>query len=135
MSAEGYSNEDQAESLGVDRQRVRRWRHRWARAFGALVDAEGEGACERDLVRLVRGVLADDMPSGAPPKFSAEQVASIIAVACESPKDSGLPVSHWTPKELACEVVKRGIVQSISARQIDRFLARRTFDRTRASIG
>lgn len=32
-----------------------------------------------------------------------------------------LPVSHWTP-ELAREAAKRGIVESISPRQVDRFL-------------
>jgi len=135
MSAEGRHNEDQAEGLGVDRQRVRRWRHRWARAWGSLVDAEEEEASDKDFETLIVGVLADDRRSGAPPKFSPEEVASIIALAFEPPGDSGLPVSHWTPPELAREAIKRGIVRSISARQVDRFLARRTCDRTRASIG
>ena len=70
-----------------------------------------------------------------PPKFTPEEITGIIALACESPADSGLPVSHWTPPELAREAVRRGIVESISPRQVDRFLAKRTCDRTRASIG
>lgn len=37
MSAEGVDNEDQSKELGVDRQRVRRWRHRWANASEVLV--------------------------------------------------------------------------------------------------
>jgi len=49
-------------------------------------------------------------------------VAQIISLACEKPEDSGLPVSHWTPPELAREAAKRGIVESISPRQVDRFL-------------
>jgi hypothetical protein len=68
-------------------------------------------------------------------KFSAEQIAGLIALACEPPADSGLPVSHWTPPELAREAVKRGLVQSISPRQVDRFLAPRTCDRTRVNTG
>jgi transposase len=135
MLAEGRHNEEQAEELGVDRQRVRRWRHRWARGWESLVDAEEEEAGDKDLIKLIVGVLRDDTRSGAPPKFSAEQVISIIAVACEPPKDSGLPVSHWTPEELAREVARRGIVESISPRQVDRFLAKRPFDRTRVSTG
>lgn len=135
MSAEGRENANQARELGVDRQRIRRWRHRWARASEALAAAESEGATDRDLEKLIIAVFADDERSGAPPKFRPEQVASIIALACERPADSGLPVSHWTPPELAREAIKRKIVESISPRQIDRFLARRTCDRTRASTG
>jgi hypothetical protein len=97
--------------------------------------AEQREASAKDLEKLIIGILTDEDRCGAPPKFTPEQIARIIALACESPADSGIPVSHWTPPELAREAVKRGIVESISARQVDRFLARRTCDRTRASIG
>lgn len=135
MSAEGRNNEDQAEVLGVDRQRVRRWRRRWAKAAADLAVAEKDGATDKDLEKLILAVLADDERSGAPPTFTPEQLAGIIALACEPPGDSGLPVSHWTPAELAREAIKRKIVASISPRHVDRFLARRTSDRTRASTG
>lgn len=134
-SAEGHENASQAAELGVDRQRVRRWRHRWAGAEKALADAEAEGADDRDLAALVVGVLTDNDRPGAPATFTPEQIAAIIALACEPPEDSGRPVSHWTPAELAREATKRGIVESISPRHVDRFLARPTCDRTRVSIG
>lgn len=135
LSGAGRDNADQAVELGVDRQRIRRWRHRWAKAEAALAAAEERGASDKDFENLVLRILGDDHRSGAPVTFSAEQVASIISLACEPPKDSGLPVSHWTPPELAREAIKRGIVESISPRQVDRFLGRRTCDRTRASTG
>ena len=135
MSAAGRNNEDQGDELGVDRQRVRRWRHRWAGASAALVAAEEEGATDQDLEQLILRVLGDDDRSGTPPKFRPEQMAAIIALACEPPAESGLPVSHWTPAELAREAIKRRIVESISPRHVDRFLARRTCDRTRVSTG
>jgi transposase len=135
LSAEGHANEHQAAELGIDRQRVRRWRHRWARARPALVAAANRGASDKDLEKLIIGILMDDDRCGAPPKFTPEQMAGIIALACESPADSKIPISHWTPPELAREAVKRGIVESISPRQVDRFLAKRTCDRTRASTG
>jgi hypothetical protein len=135
MSAEGRNNEDQGRELGIDRQRVRRWRKRWAKASAALVAAENEGASDKDLEKLILRVLVDNPRRGAPSKFRAEQVAGIIALACEPPADSGLPVSHWTPSELAREAMKRKIVESISPRQVDRFLARRASDRTRVSTG
>ena len=135
MSAAGRNNEDQGDELGVDRQRVRRWRHRWAGASAALVAAENDGATDQDLEKLILRVLRDDERSGAPPKFTPEHMAAIIALACEPPADRGLPVSHWTPSELAREAIKRRIVESISPRHVDRFLARRTCDRTRVSTG
>jgi putative transposase len=134
-SAQGRPNLHQAAALGVDRQRVRRWRYRWAAAQQELAAAELQNASDQELEAKIIGVLSDDPRSGAPPKFSPEQVASIIALACEPPQDSGLPVSHWTPPELAREAVKRGIVESISPRQVDRFLARRGFGRTNRNIG
>jgi homeodomain-containing protein len=135
MSADGRANLRQADELQVDRQRVRRWRHRWAKASKVLAAAEEEGATDKELEKMILAVLADDQRSGAPPTFTPEQVATIIALACEPPGDSGLPVSHWTPPELAREAIKRGIVESISPRQVDRFLVKRTCDRTRASTG
>jgi transposase len=135
LSAEGLPNETQADKLGIDRQCVRRWRHRWAKARPALDAAAHREASAKDLEKLIVGILADDERPGAPVKFTPEQITGIIALACELPNDSGLPFSHWTPPELAREAVKRGIVDSISPRQVDRFLARRTCDRTRASTG
>lgn len=135
LSAEGWVNEAQADELGIDRQCVRRWRHRWARARPALLAAEKRGASDKDLEKLIIGILDDDERCGAPPKFTPEQITGIIALACEPPADSGLPISHWTPPEIAREAIRRGIVDSISPRQVDRFLAKRTCDRTRAVTG
>ena len=56
------------------------------------------------------------MRPGAPATFSAEQWCQIIALACEPPEASGRPISHWTPRELADEACKRGIVATISKR-------------------
>jgi len=125
-SADGEINIEQADKLGVDRQRVRRWRVRWAKAESALAAAEAEGASNEDLREKVLGVLSDEHRCGAPTKFTPEQVVSIVALACEPPADSALPISHWSPSELARESIKRGIVKSISPRQVDRFLAKRT---------
>ena len=58
----------------------------------------------------------------APGKFTPQQVTQILAVACEPPEKSGRPITHWTAHELADEVVKRGIVTSISTSQVSRFL-------------
>ena len=83
---------------------------------------EEEGVGDKELRQSIESILADAPRSGAPPTFTAEQIVQIVAVSCENPEQSGRPVTHWTPGELANEVVKRGIVKSISPRQVGRFL-------------
>ncbi len=47
----------------------------------------------------------------------------LIAVACTPPKEHGRPISHWTPRELADEMVVQGVFESISVRHVARILA------------
>lgn len=69
----------------------------------------------------------DEPRQGAPVKFTAEQVVQIMALACEAPQACGLPISQWSGQELATEAVKRGIVETISPRSVERFLKRSRF--------
>lgn len=135
MSSDGHNNEEQARQLGIDRQRVRRWRTRWSEHQQRLADAEAESVVDKDLVKLMKAVLGDAPRPGGPHTFTAEQVAQIISVACEPPETHGLPVSHWTPHELAAVVMARGIVETISERQVGRFLARATSGQIEAGTG
>jgi len=66
MAAEGRNNEDLAEELGVDRQRVRRWRTRWAKASPGLAAAEADGVEDKDLEGLILAIFSDEERSGAP---------------------------------------------------------------------
>ncbi|MEO0853218.1 MAG: helix-turn-helix domain-containing protein [Cyanobacteria bacterium J06648_11] len=135
MSADGYNNGEQACNLGIDRQRVRRWRSRWSECQPRLAEAEAGSVVDKDLAKLMKEILGDAPRPGGPHTFTAEQVAQIIAVACEPPADHGLPVTHWTPRELAAVVIARGIVQTISERQVGRFLARVTSGQTGVGTG
>ena len=67
-------------------------------------------------------MLSDEPRPGNPGKFTPEQVTQILALACEPPEKSGRPITHWTAHELADEAQKRGIVASISASQVNRYL-------------
>jgi len=120
LAFEGETNEAIAEKVGCERHIVGVWRRRWARGFQRLVLVEC-GEKPSALPRALQRFLSDSPRSGWTGKFSGEQVALIIAVACEPPEKCGRPVTHWTPRELADEVKKRGIVVSISARQVGRF--------------
>jgi putative transposase len=121
LAFEGQANESIAQRIQCERHMVGVWRRRWARALQRLVLVEC-GEKHSALPRAIERLLSDSPRRGWAGKFSAEQVAQIIAVACEPPEKCGRPVTHWTPRELADEVKKRGIVASISARQVGRFL-------------
>jgi putative transposase len=121
---EGKSNTVIAQELGGDRLTVRLWRERWHEHAERRAALEEETDNEKELEAFIIDSLRDAYRSGTPPTFSAEQVVQIVALACEDPQASGYPVSHWTPKEVAAEAIKRGIVESISERQVGRFLKR-----------
>lgn len=117
--ADGTGNRELARDHKLDREAVRCWRTRWVALLPTLNRAE---ISDQDLRELALKGLRDLPRSGAPPTFTAEQIVQIIAVACEEPAKSGRPISHWTPKELAAEVVHRQIVKTISPSSVGRFL-------------
>ena len=73
-------------------------------------------AADKELEAQIEAILSDQPRPGTPATFSAEQICHIVAVGCEDPGESGRPITEWTPHELADEVRKRGIVESISPR-------------------
>jgi putative transposase len=124
-AASGANNDQIAKLLGIDRGTVRTWRMRWLAALPRLKAAENVGDDdERVLAGLVEEVLVDEPRSGKPATFTPEQICRIVALACEDPRDCGRPLTHWSTTELADEVVKQGIVRTISARSVGRFLGR-----------
>jgi transposase len=121
LAFSGLRNEEIAERIGLGRRPVGRWRRRWAKAWSGLIDLECRET-KAELRRAIEALLTDEARPGAPGKFTPEQVTQILAVACEPPEKSGRPITHWTAFELADEVVKRGIVASISTSQVGRYL-------------
>ncbi len=121
LAFEGLKNETIAARLGCERHGIGIWRRRWQKAFDQLVRVE---CLEKPsaLHAAIADVLGDLPRAGCGGTFTAEQIALILAVACEPPDKSGRPVTHWTSRELADEVIKRGIVATISVRQVGRFL-------------
>lgn len=122
LAFEGWHNQDIAIKVGLTRKQVGLWRRRWQESETALLAIECQET-KAELSRAIKDILSDAPRSGRPGTFTAEQVTAILAVACELPEQSGRPVSHWTNRELADEVVKRGIVESISATHVGRLLA------------
>jgi transposase len=110
----GKNNSRISEELGVNRETVRLWRERWIQLQPIPL---GEMGVEERLEDLPR--------SGAPARITADQRCQIEALACEQPEKSGRPISHWTGREIAEEIMKRGIVEQISARHAGGLLKRR----------
>lgn len=113
--------------LNCNYQTVRTWRGRWDGAWDKLLEIEAL-TDEQELEQAIIEVLSDRPRPGSPAKFTAEVICQLIKVACEDPVLSGRPITEWTPRELADEVVKREIVESISVSQVGRFLKRGGFE-------
>jgi putative transposase len=110
-AATGQNNTQIAASLGIAAKTARQWRARW-RAVAAVSLA--------DLAVSER--LADAPRAGAPGRLSAAQVCQIIALACERPAASDRPISQWSAREVADEIVQRGITDRLSPRHAARLL-------------
>ena len=105
---------------------VRKWRYRWLSYEDVFADIENAGkeSWKKDLENKIKESLKDIQRPGSPSTFTPEQYCQILKVSLEDPGDSNRPVTHWSSRELADEVIKRGIVKSISSTQIKRFLKR-----------
>lgn len=125
MSAEGKSNNGIEKALGIDAKTVKKWRDRYSVEHEELREIEQERP--QKLRKAIEKTLTDEQRAGSPAKFRDEQVAAILAMACEEPSKYELPFSHWTAGMLQREVIKSGIVESISVRQVGRFLKRERF--------
>jgi transposase len=118
---DGQENQAIAAAIDLDPTAVGTWRRRWVKAWPKLIQIE----CTQTHAafrRAIEDVLGDAPRRGNPGKFTPEQVTQILALACTPPEQSGRPMTHWTYKELADEAKKRGIVVSISAAQVGRYL-------------
>lgn len=124
----GYSNLRIENEIGYSREKVKRWRFRWLSYEAAFESIESEVSDKRvwhELELKIRECLSDAPRPGGPSKFSAHQYCQILGLALEDPTLSGRPVSEWTLSELADEIQKRAIVDSISRSQVGSFLKRK----------
>ena len=103
-AARGRPNARIAAGLGVSVDTVRKWRGRFA----------------------ARGLdgLQDRPRAGRPRRISAADRAAVVALACQLPAATGVPLAHWTGPELAAELTARELASSpVSASSVLRILA------------
>ncbi|GAC1564500.1 MAG: hypothetical protein NVS2B7_38480 [Herpetosiphon sp.] len=110
-AADGVNNSQIARRLELDVDTVRLWRQRWL-AFAPIPYTD----------LSVEERLSDVPRAGRPVQITADQRCQIVALACEIPTDAQRPISQWTGREIADEVVKRGILPTLSARHAARLL-------------
>jgi putative transposase len=118
-AAEGKNHAEIARDLKVSIDMATLWRGRWL----ALQAIEPE-----DLSLEER--LADLPRPGAPSRLSADQLCQMEQMACEVPEKAGRPISQWTGREIADEMINRGMVTYISPRHAARLLKKRVSNRT-----
>ena len=102
-AARGRASAAIAADLHVSVDTVRKWRGRFAaRGLDGLVD-------------LPR--------SGRPRRISALERAAVVALACQLPAATGVPLARWSGPELAAEITKAGLASPISPSSVLRILA------------
>src|SRR3954454_16895963 len=102
-AADGQTNAAIARRLGICADTVRKWRARYC--------AEGLAG------------LADRPRPGRRRIFSAAAEAEVKALACALPAETGVPLARGSSAELAAEAVTRGLVLTVSASTVGRWLA------------
>lgn len=123
-AADGANNAQIARQLAVTVDTARLWRSRWL-GFQPIPLADLSVA-ER---------LTDVPRAGRPSDISPEAVCRIVALACEAPSLSGRPISQWSAREVADEIVARGILAQISPRHAARLLKRGISNRIASATG
>lgn len=124
LAADGKSHTQIASELSISIDMARLWRNRWY-SF-TPIPLEDLSVSER---------LEDVPRPGKPTRISAEQVCQIVALACAAPEESGRPISQWTGREMADEIMRRGIVETISPRHAQRLLKKTTCNPIASGIG
>lgn len=102
-AADGWPNAAIARKLAITEDTVRRWRGRFA--------------AER-----VPG-LEDRPRAGRPRIYSDVAAAEVKAMACALPAETGVPLARWSSTELAAEAVTRGVLDTVSASTVRRWLS------------
>ena len=102
-AADGCPNRRIAADLGISQDKARRWRGRFAaRGLDGL----------RDLPR-----------PGRPRQISAADRVAVVALACQLPAVTGVPLARWTGPELLAELTAGPAAGTMSLTSLRRILA------------
>jgi transposase len=108
-----------AEQIGVRAGVCTKSVYKWTARYCQRREAEPKAG--------VRNWLADADRVGTPGNIEPEVWVDLLALVTSEPRDSGRPITHWTHRELADELVVRRRVQSIAHTSVGRFLSHGQF--------
>jgi len=118
-AAAGQSDSTIVRELKVSMDMVRLWRRRWL-----LLQPIS-------LAELSIEDRLEDLPRpGTPTRITSDQRCQIEQLACQAPAQAGRPISQWTGREIADEIIRQGIVETISPRHAARLLKKGASSRT-----
>ncbi len=120
LAADGLDNMQISNQVGLGQDSVSKWRSRFIKKLPLLQEV-----AEKDpssLEKAVSTFLNDSPRPGQPMHYTDEQIIRILETACRNLEELGYEASHGTLNLLADAVIKAGIVDSISAKTISRFL-------------
>jgi len=120
VSEEKLMHIEISKKVGIVQSQVAKWIKRWKET------SKDEKVEER---------LKDKARSGRKPTITAEQWCKIMALACEKPENHGVPITHWSHSTLTAEIIKQGIVETISMSHVGNFLKKQNYNPIEMSIG
>lgn len=127
LSFRGVENKAISKQLSYNVNCIGVWRKRWYLGQEALLSLEEKSSKKKNLNTIlldkIKEILSDQERSGSPGHLTNKDRLRIQALACESPKDYGLPFSNWTHKSLSDTLKNMGI--EISRSQVGVILKKR----------
>lgn len=120
LAADGLNNMQISKQVGLGQDSVSKWRSRFLKNLPLLQEISQKDPSH--LEEAVSSFLNDNPRPGQPPHYTDEQILKILEIACRNPEEFGYEVSHWSLNLLADAAKKEGIVDSISAKTVSRFL-------------
>ena len=120
LAADGLNNMQISNRVGLGQDSVSKWRGRFLKSLPVLREVAEKDSSH--LEEAVTSFLADNPRPGQPSHYTDEQIIKILEIACRNPEELGYEASHWSLNLLVDAVIKEGVVETISAKTVSRFL-------------
>lgn len=121
-SSSGKTNTLISEQLNLNQNTVAKWRNRWSESMEQLEEYEQEEVSDAELLNRMLAILSDSPRSGTPTRISMQEKQHIVALACRSPEEFGLPMTQWNREMLAHVAMSEAMVKKISPRYVSEVL-------------
>ena len=108
-----------AREIGTSYNFVKKWVGRAEQLFSTWPTKAME---MKEIQALLLSAFSDQLRSGTPDKYNAEQCCNVMALALKKPTECDREITQWTHVELADEVSKQKIAEGMSKSTVGRIL-------------